>query len=310
MGVKMGRKISNCLLILLGMLALSLTVFGAAQPSNFHLTILHSNDLHGHGLGDLARQATLIRKIRAQEANVLVLNAGDVYADGKYHHQFYGELEFAVLNALGTDALTLGNNEFKATKGLTARKYLYARINQAKFPVLCANVVSASDGSYLPNVKPYIIRSFSGVKIGILGVSTSEIGRYKQARGFKVLDPLATAKKIYPQVAGQADIVLALTHIGYKRDRMLAKVVPGLAAVVGGHSHTLLMEPKLTAGVPVAQAGKYGKYLGRLDLYFENTGRGWVLKRYQGKMIKLAKPIKKDPVIKAIIDRYLATLSQ
>jgi 5'-nucleotidase/UDP-sugar diphosphatase len=307
MEVDMQKNRLNRLLILLVILALGLTVYGAVKPQSYHLTILHTNDIHGHELMNLARQATLIKEIRAKEANVLVLNAGDVFADGKYQFKFYGELEFALLNALGTDALTLGNNEFKATNDLTAQKYLYARIDQAKFPVLCANVLLAKDGSYLHNVKPYIILNVKGVKIGIFGVSTNEIGRYEQAEGFTVLDQIATAQKIYSEVAVQADIVLALTHIGYKQDRFLAKAVPGVAAIVGGHSHTLLMQPKLVGGVPIVQAGKYDKYMGRLDLYFENTGRGWTLKCFKGQMIKLDKSIKKDPKIKAIIDRYLKT---
>jgi 5'-nucleotidase/UDP-sugar diphosphatase len=304
MEVNMQKIRLKWLSILLVVQALCLTVYGA-EPQTYHLTILHTNDIHGHELMNLARQATLIKEIRAKEANVLVLNAGDVFVDGKYQFKFYGELEFALLNALGTDALTLGNNEFKATNGPAAQKYLYARINQAKFPVLCANVLLAKNGSYLYNVKPYIVFNVKGVKIGIFGVSTNEIGRYKQAEGFTVLDQIATAKKIYSEVATQADIVLALTHIGYKQDRFLAKAVPGVAAIVGGHSHTLLMKPKLVAGVPIVQAGKYDKYMGRLDLYFENTGRGWTLKRFKGQMIKLDKSIKKDPEIKAIIDCYL-----
>jgi 2',3'-cyclic-nucleotide 2'-phosphodiesterase (5'-nucleotidase family) len=305
------RKIKiNLLLILFGIIMSGLTVYGAGKPQTYHLTILHSNDLHGHALGNLARQATVIKETRQKEPNVLVLNAGDVFTRGKYQFKFYGELEFAVLNALGTDALTLGNNEFKAVNGLTAQKYLYARINQAKFPVLCANVLMAKNGSYLRGVKPYIILDVKGVKIGILGVSTNEISRYEQTAGFKVGDQITTAQKIYSKVAAQADIVLALTHIGYKQDRKLAKVIPGLAAIIGGHSHTLLMEPELVGKVPIVQAGAYDKYLGRLDLYFENTGRGWMLKRFQGRMIRLDKSIKKDPEIKTLIDRYLATLQK
>ncbi|MGD9154602.1 MAG: metallophosphatase [Bacillota bacterium] len=298
----------SCLIVLLGVLVFAATVWGAAGARTFHLTILHANDIHGHGMKNLARQATLIKEIRAKEANVLVLNAGDVYGKGKYHYRFYGELEFAIMNALGTDALTLGNNEFKATRDLTAQKYLYARIKQARFPVLCANVLRANDRSYLSGVKPYTVFNFKGIKVGILGVATNEISGYRQAKGFIVLDQIATAKKIYPQVAAASDIVLALTHIGYKRDRALAGVLPGLAAIVGGHSHTVLWEPKVVGNVPIVQAGASNKYLGRLDLYFEKGSRGWTLKRFQGQLFKLVKSIKKDPEIKAIIDRYLATL--
>jgi 2',3'-cyclic-nucleotide 2'-phosphodiesterase (5'-nucleotidase family) len=277
---KMQKSKITLLLILFGIMMSGLIVSGAGRPQTYHLTIFHVNDIHGHELGNLARQATVIRETRMKEPNVLALNAGDVFTKGKYQHQFYGELEFALLNAMGTDALTLGNNEFKATNGTKAPQYLYARIDQARFPVLCANVLTVKDGSYLSGVKPYIVLNIHGVKIGILGIVTNEVGGYNQAKGFQVLDPIATAQEIYPKLARQADIVLALTHIGYKRDRDLAKAVPGLAAIVGGHSHTLLMNPKPVGNIPIVQAGAYGKYLGRLDLYFENTGQGWRLKRF------------------------------
>jgi 5'-nucleotidase len=298
------------LFLALVIVAFVLTVYSAGEPQTFHLTILHSNDFHGGNLSSLARQATLIKEIRAKEANVLVFNGGDVFTRGQYQFDFYGELEFEALNAMGTDVLTLGNNEFKATNDYMAQHYLYARINQAKFPVLCANVLVAKDGSYLPNVKPYIVLNVRGIKIGVLGVSANRIREYQQAKGFTVLDQIETAKNIYPKVAAQSDLVLALTHIGYLNDRKLAKAVPQLAAIVGGDSHTLITKPETVGKVPIVQAGAYGKYMGRLDLYFVNRGKGLVLRHFRGRVYWLNKTIKKDPKIMEIIDRYLATLSK
>jgi 2',3'-cyclic-nucleotide 2'-phosphodiesterase (5'-nucleotidase family) len=293
------------LLIAIVFLTLLFPVQGATARRSFHLTILHSNDFHGHNPASLARQATLIKGIRAKELNVLVLNGGDVFTRGKYQYRFFGELEFAALNVMGTDALTLGNNEFKATQNLAAQQYLFARINQAKFPVLCANVLLEKGGTYLPKVKPYTVINVNGVKVGILGVSTKEIREYGQAKGFVVLDPIKTAVNIYPKVAARSDLVIALTHIGYRQDRILAEAVPGLAAIVGAHSHTILKTPVKVGNTPIAQAGDHGKYLGRLDLFFENAGRGWALKSIKGQLLLIDKSIKKDPEIKALIDRYL-----
>jgi membrane protease YdiL (CAAX protease family)/predicted MPP superfamily phosphohydrolase len=300
-------KFSNMRIILIAIVLLTvpLSVQGASARCGFHLTILHSNDFHGHKPASLARQATWIKAIRAQEPNVLVLNGGDVFTRGKYQYRFYGALEFAALNAMGTDVLTLGNNEFKATSGLAAQKYLFARINQAEFSVLCANVLLKKTGSYLPKVQPYTVINVNGVKVGILGLSTKEIRQYGQAKGFVVLDPIKTAVNIYPKVATRSDLVIALTHIGYRQDRILAKAVPGLAAIVGAHSHTVLKTPVKVGNIPIAQAGNHGKYLGRLDLYFENAGRGWALKRFKGQLLPIDKSIKEDPEVKALIDSYV-----
>lgn len=292
-------------------LTLFLTAYGANEVRTFQLTILHSNDFHGANLPSLARQATLIKQIRSQEQNVLVLNGGDVFSRGPYHHYFYGQLEFDVLNAMGTDALTLGNNEFKAAADRSlSQQYLFARINQAKFPVLCANVLREQDGKYLPNVKPYVIKKMGSIRIGILGVSANRIKKYPQAKGFIVRDQIKTAQEIYPKVAAESEIVIALTHIGFKKDRVLAETIPSLAAIIGADSHTLLEEPVTVGKTPIVQAGVNGNYLGRLDLTFEYTRKGWILKQYQGKVIKLDAAIKEDPEIKKIIDRYLAVVPQ
>jgi 2',3'-cyclic-nucleotide 2'-phosphodiesterase (5'-nucleotidase family) len=295
------------LVITLIICLLTPVIYGAESPKTFHLVILHSNDFHGADPALLARQATLIRQIRAEEPNVLVLNAGDLFTRGKYQYHFYGELEFAALNAMGTDALTLGNNEFKAVGTVKAQDYLRARIRQAGFPVLCANVLT-KDGSYLPGVKPFIVTSVGGVKIGILGVTTGRIKGYPQTSGFRVMESVNTVKRIFPAVRTEAEIVIALTHLGCKTDKILAKAVPGLAAIVGGDSHTSLWEPVNIGGIPIVQAGSKGKFLGRLDLYLELIGGSWKLQRYHGKLIRVKAKVREDPEVKRVIDDYLGRL--
>jgi 2',3'-cyclic-nucleotide 2'-phosphodiesterase (5'-nucleotidase family) len=168
-------------------------------PKPFTLTIFHSNDFHGNEPDNLSRQAWIVNQEREKNPNVLFLNAGDVFTRGIYHQVFYGELEFAELNAMSLDAFTLGNNEFKATNSAdSAQRYLFALIQQANFPVLCANIRQIKDGSYLPGVKPFIIRNLNGMKIGIIGVSTNRIQTYGQIAGFVVDDQLETVQKIFP----------------------------------------------------------------------------------------------------------------
>ncbi|HBF37328.1 MAG TPA: hypothetical protein DDW50_08400 [Firmicutes bacterium] len=287
-----------------------LPVYGMEELKTFHLTIFHSNDFHGYEPTNLARQATIVNEAREKDSNILFLNAGDVFARGKYHHIFYGELEFAELNAMGLDVLTLGNNEFKATgEADTSRQCLYARIRQAHFPILCANIHSERDGSYLPDVKPYIVKTINGVRIGIFGVTANRTGSYRQTQGLVVEDQIETAQKIFPQVAANSDIVIALTHIGFTMDKKLAAALPALDAIIGGDSHTVLSHPFNANGVPVVQAGgELWQYLGRLDLTFEYRDNRWKLKEYKGILIPIRRTIPEDPKVKAILESHLAKI--
>ncbi len=282
----------------------------SALPERFSLTILHTNDFHGEDFASMARIAAIVNKARAAEKNVLYLDAGDTFARGKYHEVFYGELEFAILNKIGCDALTLGNNEFKATEDRTAQKYLFERIDQADFPVLCANIRTVGDQTNLKNVKPYTVIVINGVRIGIIGVSAKRISEYPQAEGFIVEDPVVAATKLFPEVRAASDITIALTHIGLDADKALAKALPGLSAIVGGDSHTILDEPFEANSVPIVQAGSSGYFLGRIDLFFELEKGALVLKKYSGILIKIDGTLPGDPGVLEVIRAYMSSIEK
>jgi 2',3'-cyclic-nucleotide 2'-phosphodiesterase (5'-nucleotidase family) len=281
-------------------------------PKTFNLTIFHSNDFHGYVPVNLSRQAWIVNQEREKNPNVLFLNAGDVFTRGMYHQEFYGELEFDELNAMGIDAFTLGNNEFKATNDAeTSQRYLFALIQRANFPVLCANVRQMKDGAYLPGVKPFIIKNVNGVKIGILGVSANRIRDYRQIKGLIVDDQIEAAQKTFHKVKQEADVAIALTHLGFSVDEELAESLAGLAAIIGGDSHTVLKEPVVKNGIPIVQAGgEANQFLGRLDLTFELINNEWKMTRFQGKLIPLDDSIPQDPKVKAILDDYLAQIQK
>jgi 2',3'-cyclic-nucleotide 2'-phosphodiesterase (5'-nucleotidase family) len=286
--------------------------YSGDNPKTFSLTIFHSNDFHGYEPVNLSRQAWIVNQERAKNPNVLFLNAGDVFNRGIYDQVFYGELEFAELNAMNLDAFTIGNNEFKASNNTdTAQRYLFARIQQANFPILCANIRQIKDGMYLPGVKPFIVKNLHDVKIGIFGVSANRIETYGQSKGMVVEDQIEAAKKIFSQVKQESDLVIALTHIGFYMDQKLADAIPGLAVIVGGDSHTVLKEPVIKNGIPIVQAGgEASQYLGRLDLTFEWVNNAWKMIRCEGKLIPLDDKVPQDPKVKAILDSYLAAMGK
>ncbi len=186
---------------------------------------------------------------------------------------------------------------------------------QAKFPWICANLTNA-DGKLV--FQPYLIKEIWGVKVGFLGLITPTAIHFAGARQLKVLDPTETARKWVPEIRKQADIVIVLSHVGIRGDRLMAEV-PGIAAIIGGHSHTRIPTPVLIkhgdAGAfdlnatPIVQAYRWGTELGRLDLIFHRDASGkYHLMSESGRLIRLTKDIPEDPAIARMLDDYLRAI--
>lgn len=299
----------------LGVLLAAATAFVAtgratAGPAAVRVTILHTNDFHGLDINTLPRRATLIERIRREKSGgVLLVDAGDVFTRGPYSLAFRGELEFEAMNRMGYDAMTLGNNEFKGAwlRG-NAQKILAERILQARFDVLCANI--SFQAAWYKKVKPYCIKVVSGLRVAIVGVTSQRVAGYRRAAGFSVSDPVDTLRQIVVQLgeSGEADVLIALSHVGINTDFRMAREISGLAAIVGGDSHTVLSQPVLENGVVVVQAGgeRSGLYLGRLDMEFVlGPGGKWQLARHQGELLRLDRSVPDDPAMRTWLNSYL-----
>ena len=169
--------------------------------------VLHTNDYHGHpvafydypadGQGGLPAQATLVREIRGDNDNVLVLSAGDLNTGRPESNFFKAEPDIIGHNYIGYDALAMGNHEFDPSPA-----DMQHQIAMSNFPWLCANVVK-SDGSYIDNVKPYIIKDFGDFKVAVFGLmteSTAKSGNPDNIRGYTFLDEVQTARKLVPEL--------------------------------------------------------------------------------------------------------------
>lgn len=281
----------------------------AGEPLTVRITVLHTNDFHGHNVNTLPRRATLIERIRREQSGgVLLVDAGDVFTRGPYSMAFRGELEFEAMNRMGYDAMTLGNNEFKgAWLPGAAQKVLFNRILQARFEVLCANITSQA--ASFAKVKPYCIKTVCGLRVAIVGVTSQRVAGYRRAVGFSVSEPVETLRRYVSRLheSGEADVIIALTHVGRETDLRIAREVGGLAAIVGGDSHTVISPPLVENGVVIVQAGgeNSGLYLGRLDLEFTWAGGGWTLARHQGGLLRLDRSVPDDPVMRAWLNSYL-----
>lgn len=282
----------------------------SGQPQVFDLTIIHTNDFHDYEPYALARKASIIKDIRAEKKNVLLIDGGDLSIRGPYHKVFYGELEMAVLNALKYDAWELGNNEFKAhpDQGVTDEK-LYNLINQATFPTLCANVTT-KEGNYLPGVQPYIVKEIAGMNIGVIGVTSNKVKKYPQASNKIVEDAVTTLKRLMPEVRNESDVQIVLSHAGLAGDLQIDKDLAdsGISFIIGADDHFVIPQPIYrSGGIPITQAGGEDNiFLGRLDLTYENQNGKWVLKSHKGMLYPINDKVPMDPEIKNIVDGFLS----
>jgi len=252
----------------------------SAADSRWELiTILHTNDTHGavmprNGTGGLAREATLIRQIRAEMPNVILLDGGDIIHGTPEDYLVGQTATISAMNAVGYNLAVPGNHEYDF--GLPT---LDSVTKTAAFPFVAANVRSASGGD-ANGMKRYVVLQASGVRIGVLGLTTLDtITLHWPAaiKDIKIEDPYQTAKALLPEVTAQSDVVVVLSHLGAAEDRKLATEVPGIDFIVGGHSHTPIEDWEWIGNTLIAQAAPYAGALGRIDFIVKKSeARGQV----------------------------------
>ncbi len=250
-------------------------------PVTEKIVFLHDNDLHFdfNELEPFKAEITAIRKIND---DVFLFNAGDTVVRHRHRWQVNGELMtdaswyaeradyiIGIMNDIGYDLMTPGNHELAYIENYTREV-----LEKAEFPILAANIEIGTDK--FPKIEPYkILRTKTLRTIAVIGLS--RVSLPADTTGIKQLDPLETIEK-YSHLANENDIVIALTHIGYKTDVKMAEQSPWLDIIIGGHSHTLLENAELINSVLVAQAGgcehvvadNHNKYLGIIDVLLKN----------------------------------------
>ena len=276
-----------------GSAAVGLALNNFSCSSHKNITILHTNDVHSHiepfskdhsefpNKGGFERRATLISEIRRQNPNTLLFDAGDIFQGTPYFNFYGGEIEFKLMSMLGYDAVTIGNHDFD--NGIDG---LDNQLPNAKFDIISSNY-DFKNTILESKISNYKIYNKSGVKIGVFGLGIELEGLvskdlYKET---KYLDPIDiandTAKKL--KETENCDLVICLSHLGYKYEKFpnkvsdlnLAKSTKNIDLIIGGHTHTFMNKPvvlknKLGNDVLINQVGCFGLYLGRIDFSFDS----------------------------------------
>ena len=263
---------------------LPLTASEAAGPGR--ITLLHTNDTHSRiepfgpgsgnltGLGGIARRSTMVKQIRRDTPNVLLLDAGDVFQGTPYFNQYKGFVDFKLMTMCGYDAGTLGNHDFdNGVEGLTAA------MAEARFPLLNCNLDCGGAPALAAHLRPWLVREFPGVKVGITGVIVDFQGLVTPTNHQGVIwqEPVAPLKRVIAHLreVERVDLVVVLSHLGYDLqgaaidDLRLATLAPGIDVIIGGHSHTFLDAPVKVGNArgetEIFQVGFAGVNLGRMD---------------------------------------------
>jgi len=295
-------------LSVIGGMLLSASLAVAPAQADYALTILHINDLHsrlepinrfdstcdakddaeGKCFGGIARIKSKIDERRAALAaagrNVITLDAGDQFQGSLFYTTYKGAAAAEFMNMIGFDAMAVGNHEFDdGPAGLAA--FLEA----VEFPVLSGNIDVENEPALKGKVPGAIVIEVGGEKIGIVAVLAEDTVETSSPGPNVLFQRAETYLKgaVEGLQAAGVNKIIALTHMGLPRDMEIAARVAGVDVIVGGHSHTLLSNthegaagpyPLLVqnpAGrqVPVVQAYAYGKYLGEIEIVFDDAGK-------------------------------------
>ena len=263
-----------------------------AKDDLVKLVILHTNDVHSRidpfpmdgsrnqGRGGVAARSALINKIRQENPNVLLFDAGDIFQGTPYFNFYGGELELKMMSMMGYDAAIMGNHDFdNGVEGF------HKQLPHANFPILNANY-DFSDTLLHDKTQSYKIFKKDGLKIGVFGLGIELTGLVNKVQYGNTVyqDPIVQALR-YEKLLKEdknCDIVVCLSHLGYRysdqkvSDIVLAKSTNYIDLIIGGHTHTFLDKPESIRNLKgeetlINQVGFAGINLGRIDFIFQRS---------------------------------------
>lgn len=287
----------------------------AAGHADCYFTILHFNDLHGYlqpveqegkSIGGVARIATAAREVRqwndAHGVGTLLIEAGDILQGTPLSMVYRGEPDVKCLNLMGLDLMCVGNHEFDF-----GQDNLRRIVDLARFPILSANIYVEATGERL--MAPYILFELpDGTKAAAFAVTSKDTAvetMPENVAGLRFADPYEECRRLLPELRQKADFLLAVTHIGYEEDLVLARQQPDIDVIVGAHSHTAVQPPTQVGKTLVCQADSYGKYLGQVDMLVS----GGDVVKHRGFLRPIDARIATASEVQKVVDEYADQLS-
>ncbi|UIO42342.1 5'-nucleotidase C-terminal domain-containing protein [Brevibacillus brevis] len=303
------------------MMGIAAPVKAAATPTK--ITLLGTSDIHGRFMpwdyaldgpnpnGSMTQLFTMIKEIRKENPNTVLLDAGDSIQDNSaelFNDQPQSPIMVA-MNEMNYDAWAFGNHEFNF--GLDV---LDKVSSQYKGSVLAGNIYKENGERFLP---AYTIIERGGIKIGVIGMNTPMITDFEKGTdhldGLVIKNPVEETKKAVKELEGKVDVMIGLMHMGIENENGIpgtgvadiANAVPELTAIFAGHMHKLVKKEEIN-GVLITEPDKYGTHLSRIDLTFEKKDGKLVLTDKEATAV----PVKGADGTPAVSDTALETKLQ
>lgn len=331
----MKRQTVAILVLFLAVVFAGLPLSGQTPAQRVHIVVLSTTDLHGNILPidyytdkpdnrGLAKVATLIKLVRKDNPNVLLVDSGDTIQGTPlaYFHNKKNNTPpdpmMLTMSALKYDALAVGNHEYNF--GL---KVLEKARSEANFPWLSANTYN--EGTTETHYKPYIVKEVAGVRVGILGLTTPGVPTWENKpnyAGLEFHEPLPEAKKWVPVLRDKerADVVVIAMHMGIEEDLRtgqlnpgsvlnenqavtIARHVPGVDVIFMGHTHREVPD-LFVNGVLLTQANHWGRHLARADLYLDKVGDKWRMAARSARTIPVDDKVEADQEVAKLAEPY------
>ena len=288
------------------------------------LTILHTSEHRGtiqpidHGAftgqGGVERRASLIKQVRNEVEYLLVVDSGDLLTGTAISSVYRGEADIAAMNLMGYDAVAVGNHDFDF-----GTRHLKGLHKAATFPFLCSNVRPQEPDT----CTRYVIKTLGTLRIGLIALigrrSYPDTFNRAVVREVEFHDPIVTAKKAAEELRDRVDLLVAITHQDTEEDLALAKEVPGLDVIIGGHTEgfdglvpqgaTVPAEGRVElAGVgPIfVKTHRQGRTLGRLDLVIHDK----TIMVAEARNLPVTSTVPSDPEIAKLVQEYAKRLDK
>ena len=275
-----------------------LAMSASAALADYSLTILHTNDFHarfepisaydsgcsaedntaGECFGGSARLVTAIAEARARSNNSILVDGGDQFQGSLFYTYYKGAVAAEMMNKMGYDAMTVGNHEFD-----DGPEVLRGFMDTINFPILMSNADVSGEPLLAGALQKSTVIERGGEKIGFIGLTpqnTDELASPGPNVIFTSPEDGVAGEVAKLQAEGVNKIIV-LSHSGYEVDKRVAAAVDGIDVIVGGHSNTLLSNtneravgpyPTMVGNTAIVQAYAYGKFLGELNVTFDDDG--------------------------------------